>query len=77
MRKMINKKEKKHKKEYVTLKRQRKLIEEDMKNVNIHQTTQRVYAISIVNRVKISPQISSKERTAKKTYSRRFQTRCN
>jgi leucyl aminopeptidase len=66
MRKTISKKEKKHKKEYVTLKRQRKLIEEDMEDANIHQTTQRAYAISMVNRVKISPQISSKERTAKK-----------
>jgi hypothetical protein len=66
MRKTINGNDRKDKKEYVTLERQRKLIKDDLEENNIHRSFEHAYARVMINRVKIPQQLSSKERNIKK-----------
>lgn len=62
------------KKEYVTLKRQRKLIEDDMEENGIHKVIEEAYAKSMMNRVKISREVTKTERNKKTHIQAQFRT---
>ena len=58
--------------EFVTLKRQRKLLEEDIMEADIHKTVESAYAKAMLNRIKLPKQISAKERNCKKHIQEKF-----
>lgn len=72
MRNEIKKNETKEKKEYVTLKRQRKLIEDNLEEFSVQNTFEQPYANAMLNRVKLPRQLNSKERSLKRHTQENF-----
>jgi hypothetical protein len=67
MRKEIKPNETEGKKDYVTLKRQRKLIEDDIEETSIHKTMEHAYAKVMMNRVRIPREVHKSARNQKYT----------
>lgn len=55
------------KSEFVTSKRQRKMIENDMAEANIHKTVENAYTKMMLNRIKLSKERNFKKHTQEKS----------